>query len=197
MKHKGIVGLAVASALVMSATAALGASDYLLEIEGVTGEAGASDASTKIEISSFSWGTSNPTSVGSSGMSAGKVSMQDMSVSAAAAPSATAQAVRESPTKQSTGKTVAPAAAAGAPAGASPPKVGDMATVTVMLRESPTKASTGKTSRSCMQGEHISQVVLVAQGKRYEMHDVVVTACGPSADGMRQKELTGHVTLIK
>jgi len=196
MTATGLVRLAVASALVMSATAALGASDYLLEIEGV---AGAGDASKKIEISSFSWGASNPTSVGSSGLSAGKVSMQDMSVTAAAAQPAAAPGAREASSGMATGKQASASAAAAdaAPAGASPPKVGDMATVTVMLRESPTKASTGKTSRSCTQGEHISQVVLVAQGKRYEMHDVVVTACGPSANGMRQKELTGHVTLIK
>jgi len=199
MTATGLVRIAAAAALLMSATVALGASDYLLEIEDVAVGAGASDTSTKIEISSFSWGTSNPTSVGSSGMSAGKVSMQDMHVTADAAQPATATAAREASSGMAAGKqaSASAAAAVGAPAGASSPKVGDMATVTVMLRESPTKASTGKTSRSCTQGQHFSQVVLVAQGRRYEMHDVVVSACGPSANGERRKELTGHVTLIK
>jgi hypothetical protein len=188
----------VASALAMAATSALGASDYLLEIKGVAGEAGASDASTPIEISSFSWGASNPTSVGSSGMSAGKVNMQDLSVTGAAVEPATASATREASSGMATGKRAsAPAAAAaGAPAGAAPPKVGDMATAVVMIRESPTKASTGKTSRSCTQGEHISQVVLVTQGKRYEMQDVVVTSC-TVVNGQTRKEFKGHVTLLK
>jgi hypothetical protein len=198
MKSGGIVRLAVASALALSAATAYAASDYLLEIKGVQGESGASDASQTIELSSWSWGASNPTSVGSSGMSAGKVSMQDMSVMATQP--ATAQAVRESPTKASTGKTAAQAdAAAGTPAGAAagPPKVGDMATVTVRYRESPTKASTGKTSQAaCTAGEHYKEVVLTGQGRQYVMQDVVVTACA-AANGERRKELTGHVTLIK
>lgn len=192
------VRLAVASALAISAASAMAASDYLLEIKGAAADSGTGAASQTIEISSFSWGTSNPTSVGSSGMSAGKVSMQDMSVTAAAtaAQPATEQAVRESPTKASTGKTAA--AAAGSPAdAAASPKVGEMATVTVTYRESPTKSSTGKTSRAaCTPGEHYDEVTLSGQGQRYVMKDVMVTSCS-SANGARRKELTGHVTLIK
>ncbi len=191
-----VVRLAVASALAISAASAMAASDYLLEIKGAAADSGTGAASQTIEISSFSWGASNPTSVGSAGLSAGKVSMQDMSVTAAAAQPATEQAVRESPTKASTGKTAA--AAAGSPAGApASPKVGEMATVTVTYRESPTKASTGKTSRAaCTPGEHYDEVTLSGQGQRYVMKDVMVTACS-SANGARRKELTGHVTLIK
>jgi type VI protein secretion system component Hcp len=196
MTINAAVRLAVASALAISAASAVAASDYLLEIKGVAGEAGATDTSQTIEISSFSWGASNPTSVGSSGLSAGKASMQDMTVTAAGSQAATAQAVRESPTKVSTGKTAA--AAAGSPVGATAaPKVGDMATVTVFFRESPTKSSTGKAGTACTKGEHIKEAVLTAQGQRYEMHDVVVSGCPVGADGRRGKELTGHVTLIK
>jgi hypothetical protein len=188
MKQKGIVRLAVAAVIALSAASALGASDYLLEIKGVEGESGASGAPQAIEISSFSWGTSNPTSVGSSGMSAGKVSMQDMSVMAAQP--ADAQTAREAGSGMATGKQ------ASAPAAAAPPKVGDVATFTATFRESPTRASTGKTSRACTPGEHIKDAVLTVQGKRYEMHDVVVTSC-TNVNGQRRGELTGHVTLIK
>jgi type VI secretion system secreted protein Hcp len=48
--------------------------DYFLQIEGVDG------TTQEIEVLSWSWGASNPTSVGSSGMSAGKVSFSDLSV---------------------------------------------------------------------------------------------------------------------
>lgn len=196
MTRNAVVRLAVASAMAISAASAMAASDYLLEIKGAAADSGSGDAPQTIEISSFSWGASNPTSVGSAGLSAGKVSMQDMSVTAAGAQPATAQAVRESPTKVSTGKTAA--AAAGSPVGApASPNVGDVATVIVTYRESPTKASTGKTSRAaCTPGEHYDEVTLSGQGRRYVMQDVMVTSCS-SANGARKKELTGHVTLIK
>lgn len=165
-------GFSVSAALALAAAPGLATSDYLLEIKGVQGEAGASDSSQTIEVSSYSWGASNPTSVGSGGLSAGKA----------------------------TGKAAAPAeVAASGPADAATatPKVGDLATVTVRYRESPTKSSTGKVSKdACAAGEHYKEVVLTGQGKRYVMQDVVVTSC-VSANGERRKELTGHVTLIK
>jgi hypothetical protein len=193
MTMNGMVRLAVASALALSAASAMASSDYLLEIKGVAGESGASDASQTIEIESFSWGTSNPTSVGSGGLSAGKAAMQGMTGATAGAQSATVQTAREASSGMATGKSAAPAAADAVPA---QPKVGDTATVTVMFRESPTKASIGKTSRACTPGEHIKDVVLTGQGKRYEMQDVVVTSC-TTVNGRRKGELTGHVTLIK
>ncbi|MGZ8376721.1 MAG: Hcp family type VI secretion system effector [Gemmatirosa sp.] len=51
--------------------------DTFLEIKGVEGESTASGMEKKIEIFSFSWGASNPTTVGSGsgGLSAGKVSV--------------------------------------------------------------------------------------------------------------------------
>lgn len=182
-----IVSLAAASALLVSAVA-FGASDYLLEIKGVAGESAASDTSQTIELSSFSWGTSNPTSVGSGGLSSGKASMQDTTT---AAQPATASAAREAASGMATGKQ-APTSAGTAAA----PKVGDVAAFTVTFRESPSKASSGKTSRACTPGEHIKDAVLTTQGKRYVMQDVVVTSC-TTANGQRKGELTGHVTLIK
>lgn len=48
----------------------------VLWIDGVQGEG----SSGVIEVHSWSWGASNPTSIGSSGLSAGKVSMSDLSL---------------------------------------------------------------------------------------------------------------------
>jgi type VI secretion system secreted protein Hcp len=56
------------------------ASDYLLELEGVKGESKDDSHKETIEIASWSFGASNPCSVGSSGLSAGKVSCSDLSV---------------------------------------------------------------------------------------------------------------------
>lgn len=47
-----------------------------LMLEGVSGPS--SDGS--VPLHSFSWGVSNPTSIGSSGLSAGKVSLSDLSI---------------------------------------------------------------------------------------------------------------------
>jgi type VI secretion system secreted protein Hcp len=56
--------------------------DTFLEIKGVEGEAVAEGYEKKIEIYSFSWGASNPTTVGAgkAGLSAGKVSISSFNV---------------------------------------------------------------------------------------------------------------------
>ncbi len=55
------------------------ASDYLLEIDKVKGEAKDSKLKDCIEVDSFSWGASNPASFGAGGGGGtGKVSMQDL-----------------------------------------------------------------------------------------------------------------------
>jgi type VI secretion system secreted protein Hcp len=155
MKKTVLVRTMVAAALVLSAAAAVAASDYLLEIKGISGDSGASDAPKTIEIASWSWGASNPTSVGSGGLSAGR---------------------------------------------AAAPRMGDVATLVVMYRESPTRASTGATAAKqggCATGTHFGNVVLTGKGSRYEMTDVTVVSCTDMGSGMRQRELRGHVTLIK
>ena len=55
----------------------MAASDYLLELDGIKGESRDDVHKGTIEIASWSLGASNPASVGNSGLSAGKVSMQD------------------------------------------------------------------------------------------------------------------------
>jgi len=55
------------------------ASDFLLEIDGIKGESSDAKHAGTIEISSFSWGASNPGSAAAGGgMGAGKVSYQDI-----------------------------------------------------------------------------------------------------------------------
>lgn len=55
------------------------ASDYILEIDGVKGESKDAKYKECIDVESFSWGASNPTSFGQGGGGgSGKVSFQDM-----------------------------------------------------------------------------------------------------------------------
>lgn len=198
-----IVTMAIVSTLALSGAAAMAASDYLLEIKGVPGENAATSTPQTIEVASWSWGTSNPTSAGSGGLAAGKAAMQDMSASTDA-PAAGAQVARDAASGMPTGKRAAAAVPAASATGLgqaeTAPKVGDMATLVVMVRESPTRASAGLSvakQGACAAGQHFGSVVLTGQGKRYEMTDVTVTSCADAGNGLRQKELKGHVTLIK
>jgi type VI secretion system secreted protein Hcp len=63
---------ALAFVTVLSASASA-ATDYYLKIEGIEGEAAAPGGGGSLAIASWSFGASNPTSVGSSGMSAGRM----------------------------------------------------------------------------------------------------------------------------
>jgi len=55
--------------------------EYFLKIKGADGESQASKHKNEIELLSWSWGASNPTSIVGAGMSAGKVAMSDLSFS--------------------------------------------------------------------------------------------------------------------
>ena len=58
--------------------AAFAASDYYLKIDGIAGESSADKHKGEIEIQSFSWGLSNPSSMaGGGGGATGKVQFQD------------------------------------------------------------------------------------------------------------------------
>jgi len=70
---------AILPAMLLPATASA-ASDYLFVLDGIPGESSSQGHEGTIEITSWSLGASNPTSAGSSGMSAGKVSYSDLSV---------------------------------------------------------------------------------------------------------------------
>jgi hypothetical protein len=182
---------AAVSSLLMAASPAFAASDYLLQLDPVKGERTDTAAPQNIEVESFSWGASNPSSAATgSGAGAGKANMQDLSVMKAQAP-------REAMSGMATGKRAAPAAAADgqAVAAVAAPKVGDVATFTVAIRESPTKSSTGKVG-DCVQGTRFPHAVVVAKGQRYEFSDVVLTSCTVDG-GLMKKDFKGHVTLLK
>ncbi len=53
--------------------------EYFLKLDGLPGESLSSKHPNEIEVESWSWGASNPTSITGSGLSAGKVSISDMS----------------------------------------------------------------------------------------------------------------------
>ncbi len=54
--------------------------EYFLKLDGLPGESLSSKHPNEIELESWSWGASNPTTVSGSGLSAGKVSMSDLSI---------------------------------------------------------------------------------------------------------------------
>jgi hypothetical protein len=128
-----------------------------------------------------------------SGAGAGKVNVQDLSITSARAP-------RDAASGMATGKRTASVGDVDgdghADAVAAGPKVGDVAAFTVVARESPTKSSSGKAG-ACATGKHFAHAVIVARGQRYELSDVVVTSCSIAADGLSKKNYTGHVTLMK
>jgi hypothetical protein len=178
---------AAVTSLLLGAAPAMAASDYLLQLDSAKGDA----APQTIDVQSFSWGVSNSGhAVAASGAGAGKVNVQDISLTSVQSP-------RDVATGQASGKRVAAGAVADgqvSPVAASP-KVGDDAAFTVLIRESPTKSSLGKTG-ACAVGTHFPHAVVVAGGQRYELTDVVETACA-TASGQTKKEYTGHVTLMK
>jgi type VI secretion system secreted protein Hcp len=70
---------AITAVLALAAPLAHGASDYLLELDGIKGESKDTAHPGTIEIESFSWGASNPTaSASGGGGGAGKVVFQDI-----------------------------------------------------------------------------------------------------------------------
>jgi type VI secretion system secreted protein Hcp len=56
-------------------------SDYYLLVAGVNGETQAQGMTNNIELESWSWGASNPTSLGGKGLAAGKPSVSDFTCS--------------------------------------------------------------------------------------------------------------------
>jgi hypothetical protein len=156
------------------ASAAWAASDYFLKIDGVPGESAGGES---IELNSFSWGTSNPSTAGPGSASAGRV----------AAP-------RDRPTGQATGQRQR---AAVADSSAAPPAAGQMASLSVAFRESPTRAGVeSPLARACASGKHFPTVVITARGTSYTLSDVTVSSCAVEGE-LRRAELKGHVTLIK
>lgn len=180
---------AFAAALILAAGPALAASDYLLELDGVPGEGAAKGGKQTIEVASWSWGATNAGASASGGGATGKVSVQDLSVTAA--PAKTPLVAREAGSGMATGRRAAPAADLD---GDGRPDVAAVRDVTVTLPEAAAKSM-------CANGTHFPKASLTARGERVELENVVVTSCttkaGVSTVGLRGHQKTGHVTLLK
>lgn len=175
------VTLAAVCGSVLLAGPALAASDYLLEIDSIKGEAAANSPPKSIEVSSFSWGMSQTSAVRESPTKASQMS-----------------AVRESPTKISTGKPQQQASAVSADqsvAVADSPAADSIKTFSLTVAE-PGNETAAYLVQMCATGKHIPRAVLTTRKGRYEMTDVMVTSCAVTGN-QRKHELTGHVTLIK
>jgi len=198
MRKSQIAVVAALGGWMLGAMPALAASDYLLQLDGVQGESATKGQPTTIEISSWSWGASNPTSVGSPGMSAGKVSVHDMTVMASTAAASGVVPPRDAASGQASGKRSAQAVASG-DAAASAPAAGSVSELTLRLRESPSRPSMGKPASACKTGQHIDKVTVSSNGQSYELQDATVTSCDVSGSEtvMKVRGKTGHVTLLK
>ncbi len=79
----GIAIAAFATSVVPTATsttvASAASSDYFLKIDGIDGESTSVTHPGTIDVESWSWGASNPITVGAGGMGVGKVSVSDLS----------------------------------------------------------------------------------------------------------------------
>lgn len=67
-----ILGWVGALAIGFGSSSASAAADYFLKLDGVDGESTASGPAGSLAVASWSFGASNPTSVGSGGLSAGR-----------------------------------------------------------------------------------------------------------------------------
>jgi len=198
MRKSQIAVVAALTGCLLAATPALAASDYLLQLDGVKGDSATKGRPATIEISSWSWGASNPTSVGSTGMSAGKVSVQDISVMSSPAATTGVVSPRDAASGQASGKRSAQAVASG-DASAAAPAAGTDSELTLRLRESPSRPSMGKPASACTAGQHVDKVTLSSNGQSYELLDATVTSCDVSGGEtvMKVRGKTGHVTLLK
>jgi hypothetical protein len=206
---KLVIGILCSAAATSIAAPAFAASDYLLVIDGVDGE-----ASQAIEIQSWSWGASNPSAVtpniGSSGQDG--VARERPTVTA----SQNTQSLRESPTVASNGVKSPRDAASGQASGRSGVNVaaGDLdgdgrldldalAKVDEVSGFTMTLAP-GDAARRVCGGKHIKEAHIVARGVVYDFEGLDVSCTGGGgAGGMtmsvtgKTKEFKGHVTLMK
>ena len=173
--------LAAACGSLLLAGPASAASDYLLEIDSIKGEAGVKSPPKSIEVSSFSWGMSQSSAVRESPAQASQGST-----------------VRESPTKTSTGKPqqqLSAVSADQAVATGVSPAADTIKTFSLTVAE-PGNETSAYLTQMCASGKHIPRAVLTTPNGRYELKEVMVTSCAVSGNE-RRHELTGHVTLIK
>jgi type VI protein secretion system component Hcp len=199
--------LAAACGSLLLAGPASAASDYLLEIDSIKGEAAVNSPPKSIEVSSFSWGMSQASglrespskaSLGSTLRESPAQASQGSTLRESPTKVSQASGLRESPTKVSTGKPQQQAGALSADqavATADSPAADTIKTFSLTVAE-PGNETAAYLVQMCASGKHIPRAVLTSRKGRYEMTDVMVTSCVVSGNE-RRHELTGHVTLIK
>jgi type VI protein secretion system component Hcp len=159
------------------ASAARAASDYLLKIEGVDGESTTQSGGGQIEVSSYSWGVNQQSSVSprdvSTGQASGKRQHKPLTVISREATTST---------------TVTERAAA--------PEATEEKTLSIVVPE-PGNETTAQLVRLCATGKHIKKATLTGpDNARYELENVLVSSCAATGN-QRKIELKGHVTLMK
>ena len=170
MRKSLLVTLVAACGSLLLAGPASAASDYLLEIDSIKGEATVNSPPKSIEVSSFSWGMSQSSTAprdAATGMATGRIQQQPVSAVAEAQPVATA---------------VSPAA-------------DTIKTFSLTVAE-PGNETAAYLVQMCASGKHIPRAVLTTRNGRFELKDVMVTSCAVSGN-QRKHEFTGHVTLMK
>lgn len=170
MRTSQLVTLAVVCGSMLFARPAIAASDYLLEIDTIKGEATAKSPARSIEVSSFSWGmsqTSMASREAASGMATGKRQHKPVSAVTEAQPVATAVT----------------------------PAVDSIKTFSLTVAE-PGNETAAYLVRMCASGQHIPRAVLTSRNERFELKDVIITSCAVSGN-QRKHEFKGHVTLMK
>lgn len=194
------VTLATTAGMVL-ATPALAASDYLLKLDGVKGEAAAT-----IEISSWSWGTSNPSASenhevksprdAASGLATGKRQHEPIiivhgSAAQAAAGSGAAAASYAATGRMGAGKAsmsdlsvMREGAAAGVNVAvgdvngdglvdfADTDNASEVSQFTLQFDKSSPELAT-----KCVKGTHFPTAIITARGTSYVLEDAVVTGC--------------------
>ncbi len=186
--------LACTALVAALSSAPLAAADVYLKIEGVDGESATASRSAPVEISSFSFGASNPgTAQPTSNKGGGKVSLSDLSMSLPASRVVSPRDPQSGlPTGQRMHKPMTAAPVAGGDTGAS---AADVQTVTVVLPAAETETSR-TLDRACAQGTHIKDAHLRSSAQQLSLSDVVVSSCTVSSSE-RRYEFRGHVTLMK
>ena len=169
-------------ASLLASGAAWASSDYLLQIEGIKGEA-ASQSPPALEVMSFSFGASQSGAVGNGSLGAGRMAPSSRHqktghvtlMKRKAAPGATPSAP------------VADVDGDGMTAVMAPRSSGPGA-ITLHVDGSPAQVAARQAS-VCAQGKHFPSATLSGRGKTWVLSDVMVSSCA-MADGQQAVSLS-------
>ena len=169
-------------ASLLASGAAWASSDYLLQIEGIKGEA-ASQSPPALEVMSFSFGASQSGAVGNGSLGAGRM-----------APSSRHQKTGHVTLMK---REAAPGATPSAPVAdvdgdgmtdAMTPRSSGPGAITLHVDGSPAQVA-ARRAGVCAQGKHFPSATLSGRGKTWVLSDVMVSSCA-MADGQQAVSLS-------